>query len=913
MMKPRRMLVALFAASGLLGGCTDLADIDAGTCGNGVLEAGEDCDQSGGGCIQPGESFQCRFECKTDADCTSGWRCGADQVCREPTGSFQLGDYLPADNQIDLGVAEVNGAAPADLVTISASGELVVRFGGSGLSDVARFQTRGARPATGQLTKEANADIVHISDFAIGVLLGSPQKTLRPVAYAPIPIEQGESRFVVLEGKLPDVSKGENDPKTALEIRNYLFDDIVVLAGDKIVDALSQELNPNIATMPFDSATLIGGVPVGNVDEGAASPCDEMVLAPFLGSQVYVFSPCKQGGVSWNDDFAALPPVTLPGATTVGGGVLLADFDGDGHLDLLIGGALPGPPGEGAEALALVAYGAGDGTFNSTSPAVPGATDGKAALTTLLLPNMPLAAGDINGDGRADLVLPHAFVMSVPGCNQLSKACYDAYPILLGGLIAARVEDFNGNGLPDVVAISGQVRSVFFFNGTGSNVTNLFVVPTVGLPTTLASGDFDGDLVRDVAIAESQGGIIGVGGTATKGGDVGVVPDPSDGDVLSVLFGKLQGAPEPPVRMGELGWVEGILTGNLAVQGFDKMSDIGVLSTDQFGARAVALFAGASNRQLQSPFQLTDSGGEPDLPVAVGVGQFTSDDHLDIAALAVTLGGETRLWLVPSTGTAALSTGTTKVLTLGAGSDVAPCSASLVRMDLDADGRDELLVIGEAAGANAQGARIVVARASSNEGVDSFSLDPPIDFPELKLTNHPLPRSLCRAYLTGEDVEEAEGRLGRVEVGNVDATGGQDLVVMTFVATGEGEQQTLTSRLLVFPDGKLDAGSALDIALPSDVNPVTFTLLYADKDPELELAYFAPQGTFVADLDLAAKKLTNLVTLDQPFFGAEPATAPGFDFPINPVAGDFDGDGIPDVAMGYLSGTQLFYGVPVRK
>lgn len=910
MMKHRRLLGGLVAASTLLAGCTDLAAIDAGTCGNGVLEAGEDCDRSGGSCIQPGEPFECRYRCKTDADCTSGWRCGADQVCREPTGSFRVGDYLPADNQIDLGVAEVNGAAPADLVTISASGELMVRFGGSGLSEVARFQTRGARPTTGRLTQEANADIVHISEFAIGVLLGSPQKTLRPVAYSPIPVLQDGTRFVALEGKLPDLSKGGDALKN--ELRNYSFDDIVMLVGDKIIDALSSEMNPVIATMPFDSTTLFGAVPVGNVDEGVGSPCDEMVLAPPFASQIYVFSPCKQGGVAWNDDFAALPPVTLPGAATVGEGAMLADLDGDGHLDLLIGGALAGPPGEGAEAPALVAYGAGDGTFNSTSPALPGATDGKAALTTFALTGLPLAAGDLNGDGQADLVMPHAFVMSKAGCKLLSKACYNVLPIQLGGLIAARIEDINANGLPDVVAISGQVRSVFFFNGTGSDVMNLFVVPTEGLPTTLATGDFDGDLVRDVAIAESQGGIIGVGGTAPKGGDLGGGTDSSGGDVLSVLFGKLQGAPEPPVRMGQLGWVEGILTGNLSVQGFDKMSDMGVLGYDQFGAHAVALFSGASNRQLQSPFQLSD-GGEPDIPVAVGVGQFTSDDHLDIAALAVNLSGQTRLWLVPSTGTAALSTATTKVLPLGAGSDVAPCSASLVRMDLDADGRDELLVIGEAAGSNAQGARIVVARASSSEGSESFALDPPIDFPELKLTNHPLPRSLCRAYLTGEAVEEAEGRLGRVEVGNVDAAGGLDLVVMTFVATGEGEQQTLTSRLLVFPDGKLDAASALDIALPPDVNPVTFTLLNADKDPELELAYFAPQGTFVADLDLAAKRLINLVTLDQPSFGVEPATSPGFDFPINPVAGDFDGDGIPDVAMGYLSGTQVFYGVPVKK
>jgi hypothetical protein len=337
-----------------------------------------------------------------------------------------------------------------------------------------------------------------------------------------------------------------------------------------------------------------------------------------------------------------------------------------------------------------------------------------------------------------------------------------------------------------------------------------------------------------------------------------------------------------------------------------------VLGYDQSGAHAVAIFSGASNRQLQSPFSLTQEAAEPDLPAALAVGQFTGDKHADVAALAVSDTLQTRLWLAPSTGNGALSSATAWPTEVPLTDQIAPCTASLVPIDLDSDGKEELLIVGEPLGMKKQGTRILVARSKLDGGGDAWELDEPIDLEDVKLSNHFFDRALCRAYAFNEDPEETEGKAGYIEVGDVDASGKKDLVALTFVVTGEGPEQVLQSSLVVFPEAQLSAAAATPIALPPDVHPVMFALLNADADPELEIAYYALSGAFVADIDLNARALTNVVQVDTGGFATLPSELFLLDPPVNAVSGDFNGDGIPDIAMGFLSSTQVYYGVPVK-
>src|SRR5512146_1809892 len=84
---------------GALSGCTDLKDIPAGVCGNGVVESGEDCDSTSTSCGQPDTSSACRLVCADDSGCPTGWHCGTDGICREPTGKFSAGAFLSSDHQ----------------------------------------------------------------------------------------------------------------------------------------------------------------------------------------------------------------------------------------------------------------------------------------------------------------------------------------------------------------------------------------------------------------------------------------------------------------------------------------------------------------------------------------------------------------------------------------------------------------------------------------------------------------------------------------------------------------------------------------------------------------------------------------------------------------------------------------------
>ena len=492
-MKRSSLLLALALP---LGGCTELGPISAGICGNGVVEAGEDCDQPGGSCVAPGKSFECRYSCEKTA-CQAGWMCGADKVCREPTGTFLPAQIVPAELQLDVTTAEIDGKAPADLVSATFSGKLSVHYGGNDFKDTAEFQSLPIKPATGNLTEGDDADdIVHVTEAALGVLLGSEEKTLSPVAYSPIPVKDAGARFVILDGKLPLLPKDPKNPADYRDLRFYAFDEILEITGNKISDAFSNKPDQTIVTLPFEAKNLLplgGDIPWGKIDERPASPCQELVLMEMGAGEVNIYSPCKAAGYAWNDDFFALPKVKLANGAHLGFGGSLADLNGDGHLDLLLLSdeetAVKKPDGtEELRYRSYVAFGAGDGTFNSTLPVVPGSVDHTAAPTDVLLPDLPLAAGDLNGDNKADFVFSDAFIFSKSPCPKLGPDCFDAQAREYGGFMSAHIGDLNRDGLADVVAVSPIVRSVFFFNGTGTSVMNLFVVPTNGYPTALTVG-----------------------------------------------------------------------------------------------------------------------------------------------------------------------------------------------------------------------------------------------------------------------------------------------------------------------------------------------------------------------------------------------------------------------------------------
>jgi hypothetical protein len=121
-----------------------------------------------------------------------------------------------------------------------------------------------------------------------------------------------------------------------------------------------------------------------------------------------------------------------------------------------------------------------------------------------------IVTGDINGDGIPDAVTANGngsvtvFLGKGDGTFVL-KSTLDvglyAYEVSIG--------DFNSDGKPDLaVTDAGEngigMVTVFLGNGDGS-FTQKYTAPTGGLPAAMANGDFNGDGIPDLAIADFAG------------------------------------------------------------------------------------------------------------------------------------------------------------------------------------------------------------------------------------------------------------------------------------------------------------------------------------------------------------------------------------------------------------------------
>jgi hypothetical protein len=260
----------------------------------------------------------------------------------------------------------------------------------------------------------------------------------------------------------------------------------------------------------------------------------------------------------------------------------VGDINGDGKLDLVtanLGGDLS------------VLLGNGDGTFGSaTSVSLP---DG-GGLTQAPL---SMAVGDLNGDGKLDLVVTgqtsysqqYGFFGTYGYYGPYFRTVYQGYVNVLvgdgkGGFTAGdtqalnsttpssvQVGDLNGDGKPDVVTANQDLSSVGVLLGNGDGTLGTETDYNVsGSPTSVAVGDLNGDGKLDVVTANgaSVSALLGNGDgtfqTAKQSsfgatveslaladlngdGNLDVVATNSSGGKVNALLGKGDGTFSPPV------------------------------------------------------------------------------------------------------------------------------------------------------------------------------------------------------------------------------------------------------------------------------------------------------------------------------------------------------------------------------
>jgi hypothetical protein len=180
------------------------------------------------------------------------------------------------------------------------------------------------------------------------------------------------------------------------------------------------------------------------------------------------------------------PPVKYSTGGSGEGQIVTADFNGDGKLDIAI-------VNDSDNTISLL-LGNGDGTFQAGKVVTPAlASDGALGY---------LVAADFNGDGKMDLAIPDFCGLN---CGTLSillgngDGTFKAPTVLntVSGATGITAADFNKDGKLDL-AVAGQLGSIDIFLGNGNGTFNTpIVLSAVTCPssTTCPGGGFQSHLL----------------------------------------------------------------------------------------------------------------------------------------------------------------------------------------------------------------------------------------------------------------------------------------------------------------------------------------------------------------------------------------------------------------------------------
>jgi hypothetical protein len=263
--------------------------------------------------------------------------------------------------------------------------------------------------------------------------------------------------------------------------------DLVILGG--AISVLLGNGDGTFTAAPYPSSDLPGAIAVGDFN-GDGIP--DLAVAPVLdeGNSEVLLGTGDGTFTNGNGSFG------IGNGTSTSNSIAVADFNGDGNLDLVeTCASVDDQPCN----LLLIQFGNGDGTFMHSSgiPGIPLDFSGSQSV----------AVGDFNGDGKPDLAVTNSgangvnvFLNREGGLSAVS-----AIPATGNSPTSIVAADVNGDGKLDLaVANSGSnYVTILLRNGDGTFTAAASPAADTG-STSVASADFNGDGKEDLVAANSQ-------------------------------------------------------------------------------------------------------------------------------------------------------------------------------------------------------------------------------------------------------------------------------------------------------------------------------------------------------------------------------------------------------------------------
>jgi hypothetical protein len=236
--------------------------------------------------------------------------------------------------------------------------------------------------------------------------------------------------------------------------------------------------------------------------------------------------------------------------------VTLGDLDGDGKPDIIVANT-------------------GSGTcsiFRNTSTG-SGISFAARVDLSLVAGSYSIAVGDLNGDGKPELVVANTTGSTISvfiNTSVVGSIGTDSFQTRIefnvgSGPFAAAIEDFDRDGKPDIAVANANVNTVSILRSTvsagiidSSSFASRFDFSSGGYPYSIATGDLDGDGKPDLAVGNAGSSTVSLyrntstSGTIDQNSFQPKVDFPTGGGPRIIRLGDLDGDGKPDLAVANL-------------------------------------------------------------------------------------------------------------------------------------------------------------------------------------------------------------------------------------------------------------------------------------------------------------------------------------------------------------------------